>query len=131
MERGDTLVDVGPRGGQHPDDRQAELGGQRDEPLENHAFGRADGSPVLPAVEAEEGDVASLEPADGGGGRGAGATGHRQPEREAAATRFEGEGHRGGPTTSVALWPPNPKEFDSTGPCTERGDPAITSRAMS
>jgi len=96
-------VDVGPRGGQHPDDRHTELGGQGDEPLDGHALGRADGAAVLSAVEAEERHVAPLQAAEGGGGGGAGAAGDRQPQREATATWFEGEGHETGPTTRVAL----------------------------
>ena len=30
----------------------------------------------------------------------------------------------------MALWPPNPNEFDSTGPRRGRGDPEMTSRAI-
>src|SRR6185295_6761391 len=88
-------------------------------------LGRADRTSVLAAVEAEAADAAPVDLAHRGGRRSA-----PMPE----------DGRGGGhpllgstaPRIRVALWPPNPNEFESTGArSTGRGRPATTSSPMS
>ena len=106
---GDAFGDVGARGRERPDERDAEArsrgGSARSMAC---ALGGADGAEVLAAVDAEPADGAAVDLARARGRR------CRCGARRAGVGRADG--HSGSRRRiSVALWPPNPNEFESTG----------------
>ena len=104
---------LAPEDGDPPDQRDPELDGEADCAVDRVSFGGADRTTVLAAVEAEAARRSAVE--------------LREP-RIAALLRCPkmgvdaaGSVNRRGITpppraSGIALWPPNPNEFDSTGP---------------
>src|SRR5262249_51786744 len=92
--------------------------------LERLAFRRADGADVLPTFDAEGADDAAVDLAHPGRRRVAAATDDR--------CWLAQVGQALGTSTSVALCPPNPNQFESTGLLPiSRAVPITTSRPMS
>ena len=117
MQGGDPLGDVGARGVDDPDDGQARGDRLVDESHQRLALDGADGAVVLATLEAKPGDAAVAEAPEPGVDRAAALGGERQGQDD---------------TTSVALWPPKPNEFDrAIVRSIVRGSPYTTSTVIS
>src|SRR5581483_6602199 len=119
-----ALAHLGARRVEHTDDGHTHVGRRRHESREDLALDLAHGAVVLAAGEAEPPHRAAVELADVGLDGRVASRGEREQRR-----RWP---QRPAPRTRVALWPPNPNEFDSTGlGSMVWGAPDTTSMGMS